>query len=368
MSTTTGLRAQMIEAAKRRNAERSELQQLQNENRRLAWTVQEQERIIATQKQNLSGPAPENELTTQIWAASESFIHKPESIGSRPALSFNNRSGTAGSELPPASESGKQQSSGPGISEIEPAASASAPKNTLDELLSTESEPNSLLTRLLEDTRMALHYLACTRTISQATSAGKSGNARGGNTVNKQKLSLAEESHCEIQPENIAAELTPFTGTSGAKQAIYSEKQASVETPLAPSTRAISRESDRAEIEELLEEMMQLTEVLLIERAEQDEFIGSLQEAHEELLREIEERDEENHALKNLYDPLRAELEQWSERFPKKLREHSMLLFERQQGVRESESSELLTIFEAELRGVVKNLLNDLARVAAAQQ
>lgn len=114
--------------------------------------------------------------------------------------------------------------------------------------------------------------------------------------------------------------------------------------------------------------MMQLTEVLLIERAEQEELIGSLQEANEELLRKIEERDEENHALKNLYEPLRIELEQWSERFPRKLREHSMLLFERQQGARESESSELLTIFEAELRGVVKNLLNDLARVAAAQE
>ena len=53
----------------------------------------------------------------------------------------------------------------------------------------------------------------------------------------------------------------------------------------AVSQEQFPAESDRAEIEELLEEMMQLTEVLLIERAEQEEFIGSLQEANEELLR-----------------------------------------------------------------------------------
>ena len=191
---------------------------------------------------------------------------------------------------------------------------------------------------------------------------------RVGSTVNKRKVSLAEENCCEIAPVSIAVEPTPLTGNSVAKQATYSEKQPSAEMPLALFIKRSSMEVDRAEIEELLEEMMQLTEVLLSERAEQEEWIGSLQEAHEELLRKLEERDEENHVLKNLYEPLRIELEQWSKRFPRKLREHSILLFEKQQGARESESSELLATFEAELRGVVKNLLNDLARVVAAQQ
>ena len=70
MPTTISLRAQMTEAARRRNAERSELQRLQTENQRLARTVREQERIILIQKQRLSVPESESDRKTHLWTAS----------------------------------------------------------------------------------------------------------------------------------------------------------------------------------------------------------------------------------------------------------------------------------------------------------
>ena len=142
----------------------------------------------------------------------------------------------------------------------------------------------------------------------------------------------------------------------------------SVGTPLMPFTSVTSESRSTVEIEELLEEMIQLAEALLIERATQETLIVSLQKLNDDLLQQVQDRDEENQTLKSMYEPLRTELDQWSERFPVKLREYSVMLFERQQPARERESVELLTIFEAELRGVVKNLLNDLARVATTRE
>ena len=363
---TTSLRAQMKEAARRRNAEANELQRLRAENERLARTVQEQGPILEVPGRELNPQAHLNAPAPPPFShVSGSSMDRLGSTGSRPVPYTGNPIGTGGSVLPPAWESEGPVSSGQQNFASRQTTFGSEQTNTLGEPSSTASEHDSLLTKLLEDTRMALHYLACTRTTSLARGDGAIGNALAGSRVNRLKESPAGDKLCESLPGITTGALSRSTPTSEATPQPSSEGQVNAGMPPTLSTNKVG---EREEIEDLLEEMMELTEALLQERGEQEELIAGLQEANADLLGQIEERDGENRALKSMYEPLRTELEQWSERFPAKLREHSMLLFEKQQETKNSKSGELLTIFEAELRGVVKNLLNDLARVAVAPE
>ena len=206
---TMGLRAQMTEAARRRNAENSELARLRRENENLITRVKGQEQIIALQQQKLTAQTVQDQLEIPTWSASESYIPKPESTESRPEPCTRNLSETAGSALPPAWELGDLQSSELEASESEPVTSKSAQVSISGGLLNIENEQNSVLRKLLDDTRMALHYLACTQTISQVPNSSGNGNARVGSTVKSLNLNPLGAAPCESQREITTAEPTP---------------------------------------------------------------------------------------------------------------------------------------------------------------